>query len=80
MDWRDAPKYIGRLVIYTDNRGEDHLYILKERRKDRAGRIFAIIQDLRVKNSYVRVSFDKISPVVSLAEGEDDEQEEQFTG
>lgn len=73
MDWRDAPLWLNKMVIYKDARGEPHLYILRERRKDRSGRIFAVIEDMRVKKSFVRVDFEKIQPAILIAEDEDDE-------
>ena len=71
MDWRDAPKYIGRLVIYTDHRSEKHIYRLQARKKYNTGKIFAELKDLRC-DSVVRADFERLMPIG----GEDNEQEE----
>lgn len=71
MDWRDAPKYIGRLVIYMDHRGEKHIYRLNARKKYNTGKIFAELKDLRC-DSVVRADFERLMPIG----GEDNEQEE----
>ena len=73
MDWRDAPEWLNKMVIYKNVRGEEHLYILRERRKDSTGRVFAKIQDMRCKNSFMRVDFERLTPCIIV--GEDDEQE-----
>ena len=69
MDWRDAPKYIGRLVIYTDHRNEKHIYRLNARKKYNTGKIFAELKDLRC-DSVVRADFEWLM----LIGGEDNEQ------
>ena len=75
MDWRDAPRWKDKMVVYTDARGEEHLYILRDRRKDRQGRIFALIQDMRCKNSFMRVAFKRLTPCEPVAVVEEENEQ-----
>jgi hypothetical protein len=62
MNYKEAPKYKGELVVYTNARGEEFIYRLLERMKTSSGRIYALLQDNMVKHSFVRVDFDRIRP------------------
>lgn len=62
MNYKDAPKYKGELVIYTNARGEEFTYRLLERMKTTGGRIYALLQDIAVEHSFVRVDFERIRP------------------
>lgn len=59
MDWRDASRYLGRLVIYTDQRNEKHIYRLQARKKYNTGKIFAELKDLRC-DSIIRADFERL--------------------
>lgn len=69
MDWRQAAGYIDRCVIYQNARREKHIYRLRAIKKDELG-VYAVLQDLKVKNSYIRAAISGLMPLTGDVDNE----------